>query len=92
MEMLEFYRSKLSAKILEQDNEVLRKKIVYNNDRLSAVLYEMRKRTIKLLSINKYRSKEFEFTDMKTAKTDMLFLKLWRKTIPQLYVKALCPN
>lgn len=63
IEILEFYKSKLSMKILEQDNEVLRKKIVYNNERLSVVLYEMRKRNIKLLPINKFRSKQFEFSE-----------------------------
>ena len=63
MEMLEFYKNSLSSEVLGQDDEVLRKKIICGSDRLSALLYEMRRRNIKLLPINKYRSKEFEFTE-----------------------------
>ncbi len=63
MEMLEFYKDQLTLEILEQTDEMLRKKIIYDNDRLSPILYEMRKRNIKLLRINKFRSKYYTFTE-----------------------------
>ena len=63
MTMLEFYKDSITPELITQDDEELLKSAEQNDDRLAAVLYEMRKRNIKLLPINKYRSKEFEFTE-----------------------------